>query len=105
MPRKVIHSPEELFLLVRVYLSTDHFEEARNLLIESKDFGPHSQVCKLDGDLHRSLRLEVLQASKDWPALVNELRNAVKSPPADDLQISKILSILVDAAGQDRGSG
>jgi N-terminal acetyltransferase B complex non-catalytic subunit len=101
---KVIHSPEELFLLVRVYLGSDHIREARNLVIESNDFGPHSQICNLDQALHRSLRLEVLQASEDWPALVDELRKAVKSPSTDDLQISKIISILIDAARQDQSS-
>lgn len=97
---KAIQSPEELSLLVRVYLSTGHVGEAKELLIDSKTLGPQSTLFKLDHDLHRSLQLEVRHASKDWPALLNELRLAVQQPSPENLQIGGLLRILFDAANQ-----
>jgi hypothetical protein len=98
---KAIQSPEELFLLVRVYLGADHVREARELIMDSKDLGPQSPLCGLDPDLHCSLRLDVLEASKDWPALVDDLRKAVSGSATEDLQIGRILRILFNAAREE----
>ena len=97
---KAIQSPEELFLLIRVYLNTDHVQDAKGLLINSTTLGPQSALFKLDHDLHRSLQLEILQAARDWPAIVNELRMAMTDLSAEDVQIGKMLRILFDAEDQ-----
>lgn len=86
--------------MVRVYLNTGHVREAKDLLIDSKTLGPQSAIFELDHDLHRSLQLEVLQASKDWPAVLNELRLAVKEPSPGKFQINRMLRILFDAGEQ-----
>lgn len=72
--------------------------------MDSKILGPQSAIFKLDHDLHRSLQLEVLQASKDWPAVLNELRTAVKEQAPENIQISKVLGILFDAGEQQQDS-
>jgi len=97
---KAIQSPEELSLLVRVYVNTGHVQEAKDLLRESKSLGPQSAIFKLDHDLHRSLQLEILQSSEDWPALVHELRLAVKESSSENVYISKLLTVLLDAGKQ-----
>jgi hypothetical protein len=97
---KAIQSPEELSLLVRVYLNTGHVKEAKGLLIDSKTLGPKSAIFKLDHALHRSLQLEVLSASEDWAAVLNELRVAVKEPSPESVQLSILLRTMFDASGQ-----
>jgi hypothetical protein len=97
---KAIQSPEELSLLVRVYLNTGHVKEAKDLLIDSKILGPKSAIFKLDHDLHRSLQLEVLSASEDWAAVLNELRVSVKEPSPESAQLSILLRTMFDASGQ-----
>jgi hypothetical protein len=97
---KAIQSPEELSLLVRVYLNTGHVQEAKELLRESKSLGPQSAIFKLDHDLHRSLQLELLQSSQDWPAVVSELQLAVKESSPENVHISKLLKVLLDAGKQ-----
>jgi hypothetical protein len=87
--------------LVRVYLNTGHVQEAKVLLRESKSLGPQSAIFKLDHDLHRSLQLELLQASEDWPAVMHELRLAVKESSCENVYISKLLNVLFDAGKQN----
>jgi hypothetical protein len=98
---KAIQSPEELSLLVRVYLNTGHVQEAKDLLRESKSLGPQSAIFQLDHDLHRSLQLDILQSSEDWPALVHELQLAVKESSPENVYISKLLKVLFDAGKQN----
>lgn len=93
---RAIHSPEELFLLVRVYLSTGHVEEAKGLLMDSKTLGPQSVICNLDHDIHRSLQMEVLEAAGDWSTVINELRKALKEDSIEDPQHSRMLRFLLD---------
>ena len=91
---KAIQSPEELSLLVRVYLNTGHIREAKDVLTDSRTLGSQSAIFKLDHDLHKSLQLEVLQASEDWPAVLNELRLIVQEPAFENIQISRLLKIV-----------
>lgn len=65
--------------------------------MDSNTVGPHSKLFKLDHDLHRALQLEVLHAAEDWPAVLNELRMALKEPSPKNLQTSSILRTLYDA--------
>jgi hypothetical protein len=101
---KAIQSPEELSLLVRVYLNTGHVKEAKDLLIDSKTLGPKSAIFKLDHALHRSLQLEVLSASEDWAAVLNELRVSVKEPSPESVQLSILLRTMFDASVQQDNS-
>jgi hypothetical protein len=98
---KAIQSPEELALLVRVHLNTGHVREAKELLLESKALGAESALFKLDHDLHRSLQLDILQASEDWLAVLARLRIAVKDHSVDNTQISRMLGILFGAVKQE----
>jgi hypothetical protein len=101
---KAIQSPEELFLLIRVYVDTGHVQDAKALVINSTTLGPRSALSKLDHDLHKSLQLDVLQAAQDWPAVVNELRTATAGLAAEDIQIGRMLRILFAAEDQTEGS-
>lgn len=98
---KAIHSPEELSLLVRVFLKTGHVREAKGLLVESKSLGPESGLFKLDHDLHRALQLEVLQASQEWDTVISMLRTAVKDSTPETVQISTMLGVLFDACKEE----
>lgn len=98
---KAIQSPEELSLLVRVFLNTGHVREAKDLLIESKSLGPESGLFKLDHDLHRALQLEVLQASKEWHKVITMLRMAAKDSTPGTVQISTMLGVLFDACKEE----
>ena len=83
---KAIQSPEELFLLIRVYLATDHVQDAKALLMDSPTLGPRSALFKLDHDLHRSLQLDVLQAAQDWPEILHELQMAITGIAVEGVQ-------------------
>ena len=91
---KAIQSPEELSLLVRVYLDTGHVHDAKELLTDSKTLGPESAIFKLDHDLHRSLQLDVLEAAQDWSSIVNELQLATTASSTENIQIGRILRVL-----------
>ena len=97
-PGKAIQSPEELYLLMRVYLAEGHAQEARKLITEDSGLGPGSTVDKLDHALHRNLLIDVLHALEDWPALLSELRLSLARGYAWDAHDARVLGILLDAS-------
>lgn len=96
-----IQSPEELSLLVRVYINTGHVREAKDVLMVNSNLGPQSAIYNLDHDLHRSLQLEVLQASQDWPAVIEKLRAATTQSLTEQFHVSRMLRILLDACDKE----
>lgn len=94
---KGIQNSEELSLLIRVYLDTDHVDDARTLLMDSETLGPESAIFQLDHDLHRSLRLDVLEAAQDWSAVLKELQLATTASPSEKIQIGRMVKVLLAA--------
>jgi N-terminal acetyltransferase B complex non-catalytic subunit len=62
---KAIQTPEELYLLVKIYLGTGHAREAVELL-QSNNFGPKSRFAEQDPQLISALLLEAFEAAEAW---------------------------------------
>jgi N-terminal acetyltransferase B complex non-catalytic subunit len=62
---KAVQTPEELFLLTKIYITLGHAQEAVHLL-RSENFGLESRFAEQDSQLIMSLLLETLEASEQW---------------------------------------
>ena len=65
-PGKAVTAPEEIALLVQIYLATGHANEAVNLLT-GPSLSVESTVGGQDPALVVSLLLQALGTTKDWP--------------------------------------
>ena len=69
-PGKAIQTPEELNLLVEIYVSTDHAKEALQIL-QSPSLGPLSNFAEKDPQLVLRLLLQILKVIDDQEMAVS----------------------------------
>ena len=91
-------SPEELYLLVRVYIDSGQAQAAQTLLTGDQGLGHGSTIEQLDPDLHSSLFVDVMEATNDWPKLILRLKDSLAEGQNADPHIAQILKVLIDAA-------
>ena len=60
-----MQTPEELYLLTKIYTSLGHAQEAINLL-QSETFGLESRFAEQDSQLVMSLLLDTFETSQQW---------------------------------------
>ena len=62
---KALQTPEELYLLVKIFLSTGQPREAVKVL-QSDNLGLKSRFAEHDSQLVNTLLLDALEATEDW---------------------------------------
>jgi len=78
-PGKAISTPEEISLLVQIYVSVGKAAEASELL-QGDALNAKSHVGKQDPQLVLSLLLETVEASQNWDDALTLCRKLLTSP-------------------------